>query len=158
VERLGRVSPVPPSLALTFGGVIATYRRAMIHQCRIAQSVAYFAEDEPLALAMIDSRRPRRAELAVAFRPAARRHMRLLIREAQLTLPRFRQAGILVFARIAPENTRGKRMAKLAGFRPGGFRDPAIWLWKGNGNGDNLRRWSGKTTGGDAAQATGGGK
>jgi hypothetical protein len=133
MERLIPVSPVPPSLALRFGGAGSLRRRAVIYQCRIAQAIAYVTENgEPVALAMLDTRRARRAELAISFMPVARQHMRALIRQAQLTLSAIVQARILVFARIAPGNERGQHMARLAGFRPGGFRDRSIWLWKGN--------------------------
>ncbi|WP_336071483.1 hypothetical protein [Nitratireductor rhodophyticola] len=147
---------MPPSLAMRFGGASSLYRRAMVHQCRIGQAVAFLAGDEPLALAMLDTRRSRRAELAIRFRPAARQHMRALIREAQLTLPAFVQARILVFARISPRNPRGQRMARIAGFRPGGFSDPAIWLWKGSGNDRNLWRRGFQAASGASAKRTAG--
>ncbi|WP_295805923.1 hypothetical protein [uncultured Nitratireductor sp.] len=158
MERLKRVTPVPPSLAMSFGGASSLYRRAMVHQCRIGQAVAFLAGDEPLALAMLDTRRNRRAELAIRFRPAARQHMRALIREAQLTLPAFVQARILVFARISPRNLRGQRMARIAGFRPGGFSDPAIWLWKGPGHERNLWRRGCEATGRTGAARPAGGE
>lgn len=132
MERLKRVSPVPPSVALLFGKASGYFRRGTLHQCRIGKAVAFFAGETPVALAMFDTRRARRAELAIGFMPAARHHMRALIREAQLTLPAIRQSRIVLFARIAPVNKRGRRMARLAGFEPAGFGDPEIWFWRGS--------------------------
>ena len=46
MERLTRVTPVPPSLAMRFGGASSLYRRAMVHQCRIGQAVAFLASEQ----------------------------------------------------------------------------------------------------------------
>lgn len=128
---LAVISPVPPSLALEFAGGRSFLRRALLHQTRVGESVAFVDDGEPVALAMLDGRRARRAELAITFKPAARRHMRQLIRHAQLTCARLAQNRILTFAVIRPGNGAGERMAMLAGFQPGRFKNPAIWIWKG---------------------------
>jgi hypothetical protein len=125
------VSPVPPSLALMFAGGRPFMRKVILYQTRRGEAVAILEDDEPVALAMLDRRRARRAELAIAFAPAARRHMLALVRLAQLTARRFAQNRILTFVHIRPDNMAGMRMAMATGFRPGGFRDRSIWLWRG---------------------------
>src|SRR5690606_11883823 len=113
------ISPVPPTLALKFAGGRPFMRRVLIHRTRRSEAMALLAGAEPLALVMLDRQRARRAELAIAFAPAAAAHMRALIRFAQLTLARFAQAGVLVFTRIEPRWRQGGRMARLTGFVPG---------------------------------------
>ena len=70
-------------------------------------------------------------EVALCFRPLAQRHMRELVKLAQLTLRRFAQTGILAFVVIRETDARAQRMARLAGFRPGGFRNGKIWTGRG---------------------------
>ncbi len=125
------VSPVPPSLALEFAGGRSLARKVILHQVRQGEAVAILDGDEPVALAMFDRKRARRAELALSFAPAASRHMLALVRLVQLTATRFAENRILTFVHIRPDNRAGTRMAMLAGFQPGGFRDRTIWLWKG---------------------------
>jgi hypothetical protein len=128
---LTAVSPVPPSSALELAGGRPLYRKAFLHQCRIGKAIAIYDGATPLALAMLDDRRPRRAELCIAFFPGAERRMLELVRFAQLTIRRIADASIMVFARIDPVNRQACRMARLAGFRPGRMRDAAIWIWRG---------------------------
>jgi len=117
-------------MALELAGGKSFLRKALVKQCASAQAIAYFAGDEPLALAMIDTPRARRAELALAFFAGAPAHMRELVRIAQLTLTAIAETGVLVFARVDPGNRQGQRMARLVGLRPGNFRDPALWIFK----------------------------
>lgn len=124
------VSPVPPSLALEFAGGKPFLRKVLVHQVRTAEAVAFLDDGAPVALAMFDRSRRRRAELALAFAPRASARVRGLAKAAHLTCARLAEDGVLVFTRIAPGNTRAARLALLAGFLPGGMRDPAIWLWK----------------------------
>ena len=125
---------MPPSLALEFAGGKPFMRKVLVHQVRHADCVAFLDNADgrraPVALAMFDRRRRRRAELALAFAPRAGARVRSLARVAHLTCARLAEDGVLVFTRIAPGNHNAARLALLAGFVPGGFRDPAIWLWK----------------------------
>lgn len=121
------ISPVPPTLALRFGGGFPFKRRALLVQTR-GHAIALLWDSEPLCLCMFDVSRSRRAELGLSFTPAAGAHVRPMIRFAQLTLPRLAQTGVLVWTRI--RSRQGERLAAATGFRPGGFRDPAIWIWK----------------------------
>lgn len=129
---LNAVSPVQPSLALELAGGRPLFRKVYLHQCRVGEAIAIFSGDRPLVLAMIDSRRRGRAELALAFFPGSDRQMLRLVRFAQLTIRRIADASIMVFARIDPASSQACRMARLAGFRPGRMRDPAIWIWRGS--------------------------
>jgi hypothetical protein len=128
--HLSVVSPVPPSLALEFAGGAPFRRKVMIHQTRHFESMAVSAGGTPIVIASLHRARARRAELAIAFRPAAAAHMRALIRLAQWTLRRLAETGVLVFTRIAPGERQAQRMARLTGFVPGRFADPQIWIWK----------------------------
>jgi hypothetical protein len=131
--RLTVHSPVTPTLALAFAGGAPFRRKVLLAQTRHekVESLALMAGETPLALVMLFYHRRRRAELAIAFQPGAGAHMRKLIRFAQLTLRALAQTGVLVFTRIQPLWSQGRRMAQLTGLQPGGFRDGAIWLWKG---------------------------
>lgn len=129
--RLSSVSPVSPTLALEFAGSSPLRRKVFVRQCRIGTAIALFVDGIPAVLAMFDHSRARRAEMAVHFRPIAAGHMRQVIRFGQLTLGELADTGILVHARIAPTNRQGQRVAMLTGFVPGGFKDPAIWLFRG---------------------------
>jgi hypothetical protein len=129
--RLTAISPVPPSLALDLAGARPLFRKAFLHQCRVGEAIAIFDGGRPLALAMLDGRRRRRAELAIAFFPGAEASMLRLVRFAQLTIRRLADASVMVFARVDPSNRQACRMAGLAGFRPAGMRDAAIWIWRG---------------------------
>lgn len=124
------VSPVPPSMALAFGGPKPFLRKAFIFQTRKSQALVVMVDGRPVAMAMLGQQRRHRCELALAFLPEAADHMRRLIRLAQLTLRRIAQTGTLVFVRIAPHNRQARRMARMTGFSPGRLPDPSIWLWK----------------------------
>lgn len=127
------LSPVPPSLALEFAGGKPFLRKVFVHQVRNSDSLAMIEDGAPVVLMMLQYQRARRAELAVAFMPAAARHMRRFIRFAQLTLHEIAQTGILIYVRIAPGSLAGLRMARLIGLTHGKMRDPAIWFWKEKG-------------------------
>lgn len=122
---------MPPTLALAFAGGKPFLRKVLIYQTRTADSIAFIVDGKPVALAMMQRQRAHRLELAIAFTRDAPHAMRRLLRFAQLTLARIAETGTLIFARIAPANLQAHRMAALAGFTHGGFRDPSIWIWKG---------------------------
>lgn len=124
------ISPVPPSLALEFAGGKSFLRKVFVHQVRTSDSFALVEDGEPVVLMMLQYQRARRAELALAFTPAAARNMRRFIRFAQLTLRDIAQTGTLIYVRIAPGSPAGLRMAQLIGLTHGKMRDPAIWFWK----------------------------
>lgn len=128
---LATVSPVPPSLALEFAGAKPFLRKALLYQARTTEAIAFVDAGLPVALVMLQRQRARRVELAISFMPRAARHMRPLMRYAQLTLRRIAQTGTLVYVRISPANRQAGRMAAMTGFSHGGMSDPAIWLWKG---------------------------
>lgn len=124
------ISPVPLSLALEFAGGKPFLRKVFIHQVRTSDAFALVEDGDPVVLMMLDYQRARRAELALAFAPAAARNMRRFIRFAQLTLREIAQTGTLVYVRIDPVSLAGLRMARLIGLTHGKMRDPAIWFWK----------------------------
>jgi hypothetical protein len=126
------VRPVPPSIALEFAGGRSFMRKALVHQCRRCEAVAMYDDETPLALAMLDQTRARRVEIAAVFAPAARTHMRSIIRATQLTLRGFAQNRILAWSRVSPANRLGQRLAMLIGMEPGRMRDPAIWIYRGD--------------------------
>lgn len=113
------IAPAPPSLLLEAGGQFPTLRRAMLLQAMIAESAAITDRAGALLAVFFVQRRPGRryAELAAAIRPPAARHMRTLVRLAQLTLRRLTETGVVVFCRVRPDNRAGQRMAHMAGFR-----------------------------------------
>lgn len=128
---LATVSPVPPTLALEFAGAKPFMRKALLVQVRMSEAMAFVCDGRPVALVMLQRQRARRAELAICFTGEARRHMRRLMRFAQLTLRQITQTGTLVYVRISPANRQAGRMAAMTGFTHGGMKDPAIWFWKG---------------------------
>lgn len=129
------IAPAPWPAMLEMGGRSGFMRRAFILQRAKCDTIAYFAGGELLAVAMFFPVRRRLVELALAFAPAAARHMRALVRQAHLTLSRIAQTGVLVFARVEVGYARGARLAGLSGFSPGRLRDRQIWLWKGTSHG-----------------------
>lgn len=129
--QLTAQSPAPWSAVLEVAGRSGFFRRAMILQRAKCDTIAFYADGELLAVAMLYRVRARLVEMGLAIAPAAARHMCALARQAQLTLSRIAQTGTLVFARIDPGHRPGLRMGRLVGFRPGRMRDPQIWLWKG---------------------------
>lgn len=124
------INPVPPSLALEFAGAKPFQRKVYVHQVRVSDSFALVEDGRPVVLMMLQYQRARRAELALAFTPAATRNMRRFVRFAQLTLREIAQTGTLVYVRIAPHSKAGLRMARIIGLTHGKMRDPAIWFWK----------------------------
>ena len=123
--------PATEIAALEFGGARSLLRKALLFSVRNFQAEVIEHDGEALALVMMHRQRKRRIEIAFSFRPAAARHMLDLVRLAQLTLQRLAQDGILAFALIRETDARAQRMARLAGFRPGGFRNGKIWIGKG---------------------------
>ncbi len=133
--RLTAITPAPRWAALEAAGRWPFMRRAMILQRLKCETVAFVDGDELLAIGMLFRLRTRLVEFALAITPAARPHMRRLIRHAHLTLAAIAETGVLVMSRISPSNEAGKRMARLTGFTHGRMRDPSIWLWKGDRHG-----------------------
>lgn len=127
---LATVLPVPPTLALEFAGAKPFLRKAFLLQGRTSDTIAFVDGGKPVAMVMMQRQRASRVELAITFTREAARHMRRLMRFAQLTLRRIAQTGTLVYVRIPPANRQAGRMAAMTGFSPGGMRDPAIWIWK----------------------------
>lgn len=120
--------PATVTDALEFAGARSLLRKALLYQVRNAPAEVIESGGEALALVMLHWQRRRRVEVAIHFRPAAQFHMIGLARLAQLTLARLGQDGILAFAIIRETDARAQRMARLAGFAPGGFRNATIWL------------------------------
>mgnify|MGYP000940831843 CR=1 FL=1 len=134
-EALTLLTPVPATVALEVAGGAPWRRKALIHSTRRRDAIAIMRGKQPVAIAMFEvlERRPKRAELAMAFTPAARGEVRGICRFAQLTLGRMRQAGLMVFAHVAESNRQGQRIARAAGFVPAGIADRSVWLFKGKG-------------------------
>lgn len=69
-------------------------------------------------------------EFCIALAPAARAHIKSLIRFGHLTFPLITKTNRIVSARIREWNTSGERLARLAGFQPDPDT-PGKWLWRG---------------------------
>lgn len=123
------VTPAPKSAALELGGRSARVRRMMLAQLRMADTAALYHGDEPMVLVMFARHGWRRTEMAVAFNRKSSRHMRRIIRAAQLTLWRIADAR-LVIAHVDPANTAGQRMAMLIGFTPARLKQPGYWVFR----------------------------
>lgn len=123
------VSPAPRSAGLELAGARARVRRYVLAQVRLLDSVAIYRGDEVMALAMFARHGWRRTEMALALGPDAARHMRRLVRMAQLTLAGMAETQIIV-ARIHPANAAGQRMAMLVGFSPARLKRPGWWIFR----------------------------
>jgi len=131
VARLRVVSPAPFAAVLEMGGNRGYLRRALLSQRTGNDSAAcYDANGELLCVVMCKLWRARRVELALMIKPLAATRMLELIRLARMVLCQMVKRAILVFAHINPLNEAGRRMARLAGFRQGKFKDRSIWVMK----------------------------
>lgn len=149
MERLTIHSPVPPSDVLALAGAGTRRAGRLLLQALRADAVSIRIDGAPVALAMLYRESPRVRELCVAFAPSAGRHMRRLLRLAQLTLPALRQDGGVIVARIRTDNAAGWRMARLAGFRPAGAEGERLWVFdERNCEGPVRRRQRQRDTGG----------
>lgn len=110
------VSPAPRTAALELAGAQVRMRRLVLAQTRVSETVAIYRGDQPIALAFLARHGWRRVEMALALAPDAARHMRRLVRIAQLTLDRVAETR-LVIVHVHPANRAGQRMAMLTGFR-----------------------------------------
>lgn len=106
------------------------YRRVLVYQVRHTEAVVLSVRGERLALAMLHATRKKRREFALFILPLAARHMPALVRLAHLTLSELAQNGILTFARVSEADARAQRLARIAGFVPGRFKDRSIWLFR----------------------------
>jgi hypothetical protein len=127
--------------ALAFAGGRSFLRKALGFQVRHFPSLLVSHGGVAVALASFHAQRRARVEFVMMVEPGlAKRLMVGLVRLTHLTLARFAHDGILVFAHIRETDERAKRMAGLTGFRPGGFRDGSIWLFKGAAHDRHYRR------------------
>lgn len=127
------VSPAQRTAALALAGARSRVRRAVLAQVREMDSAAVYRGDDVVALVMFNRHGWRRTEMALALDPAAHKHMRRLVRMAQLTLSRVAETHLIV-ANIHPANAAGQRMAMLVGFRRGRVADAHVWVFrKGRG-------------------------
>ena len=108
---------------------IGAKRKHWMYQARLSDTVAVYAGDELLALAVLFPETETRFELCTQFRPGAARHMRRLIRLCQLMLRPLADHGVVVIARLGREDRTAGRMHRAAGFEPIG-EDGRLWQWR----------------------------
>ncbi len=128
------VSPAPRSAMLALAGARARTRKIVLAQIRAHESVAIYRGVDELAVVTFGRHGWRRTEMALAIAPAASRHMRKLVRIAQLTLLAMAETHLIV-ARVHPANTAGQRMAVMIGFRPSRLKSPGVWIMRGKRHG-----------------------
>ncbi|MDG4894628.1 hypothetical protein P9272_13705 [Mesorhizobium sp. WSM4976] len=121
------VSPAPKTAALDLAGAGARVRRIVLQQVRDFETVAIYRGDDCMAVAYFCRHGWRRTEMALSIAPAGARHMRRLVRIAQLTLFAMAETRLIV-ARIGRSNHAGQRMAMLVGFHAHGNFDPGVWI------------------------------
>jgi hypothetical protein len=124
------VSPAPRTAALDLAGAQVRMRRMVLAQTRVAETVAIYRGDEPIALAFLARHGWRRIEMALSLAPDAAQHMRRLVRIAQLTLDRVAETR-LVIVHVHPANRAGQRMAMLTGFRRAIGGPVNRWVYRG---------------------------
>lgn len=123
------VSPAPKTAGLELAGASSRVRRLVLDQIRHNETAVLYRGDEPVVLVMFGRHGWRRTEMAVAFGRDAAKHMRRILRAAQLTLWRMADARIIV-ASVNPANRAGQRMAMLTGFQPARLRKPGLWVFR----------------------------
>lgn len=96
----------------------------------MSHSVSVRIDDTPVAIAMLFPETPFRLELCTCFAPAARLHMRRLTRLCQLMLRPLADHGVVILARVGPEDRTRRRMHRLAGFVPSADDDGDL-IWRG---------------------------
>ncbi|MAA97413.1 MAG: hypothetical protein CMN87_18240 [Stappia sp.] len=84
----------------------------------VAISLPDAAGGDLLAVAYLWPTAPGWREFCLTIRPAARPHMRALVRLAQLRLDAVAQTGLRVKAHVRPGHAPGERMARMVGFVP----------------------------------------
>ncbi|GAA2871873.1 hypothetical protein GGQ99_000972 [Aminobacter niigataensis] len=99
----------------------------VLAQIRNVDSVAVYRGDQVVAVVMFGRHGWRRTELALSLAHDAHRHMRRLVRMAQLTLFRMAETHLIV-ANIRPGNSAGERMAMLVGFRRSQLKQLGVWV------------------------------
>ena len=100
----------------------------------MSHSVSVRVDNMPIAIAMLFPEAPSQFELCTCFAPAARLHMRRLTRLCQLMLRPLADHGVVILARVGPEDRTRQRMHRLAGFLPSG-PDETEMRWRGDGQG-----------------------
>lgn len=123
------VSPAPRTAALELAGAQVRVRRLLLAQARVTESVAIYRGDEPVALACLARHGWRRVEMALSLSPDAARHMRRLVRIAQLTLAAIAETRLVVI-HVHPANRAGQRMAMLTGFRRARGGPADRWIYR----------------------------
>ncbi|ESY05342.1 hypothetical protein X752_25910 [Mesorhizobium sp. LNJC398B00] len=155
------VSPAPRIAVLDLAGAGARVRRLVLAQARnteAVQTVAIYCGDDCMAVVYFGRHGWRRTEMALSIAPAARQHMRRLVRMAQLTLFAMAETHLIV-ARIRSNNHAGQRMAMLVGFHAHGNSEPGVWiLRKGRHERDPESRRRSQESGGRTKGAAGGGE
>lgn len=124
------MTPAPRVCVMELATHGRTRMRAMLWQHRLCETQAYLHQGKLLAIAYWWSHGRRRAELCLQFSPNAVPHMRALVRIAHLTLQELAENGVLVFARVAPGNLRGRKLARLAGFCPSRLKDQTVMIFR----------------------------
>ncbi|WP_155898407.1 hypothetical protein [Aurantimonas coralicida] len=131
-------APILDVLTLAAG---SSRRRVLVLQHRKSHSVSIRLAGAPIAVAWLFPETPDRVELCTRFSRAARPHMRRLIRICQLMLRPLADHGVVILARVGPEDRTRRRMHRLAGFVPTGKDETELrWIGDGRCGEDDLRR------------------
>ena len=150
------VSPCPRTAALDLAGAGARARRLVLRQVRDVDSAAVYLGDRPMAAVFFGRHGWRRIEMALAIAPEAAKHLKRLVRMAQLTLLPMADARLVV-ANVHPANKAGERMAMLVGFRPARLATPGLWVLRKDEHGRDpqSRRGVAQSSGRTARAAAG---
>lgn len=100
-------------------GRAAIVRRAMLLQWRFGLTIEFCLNGVPLGVLTAWPRGPGNVEICALFAAAGGRHVRALIRQAQLRLAWLHQNGAQrIECRVLPSDRQALRLSRLMGFRP----------------------------------------
>lgn len=120
-------SPVLLDDCLTMAPPTRWGRKAIVLMWSRSETISIHDGDELLAIGYLWPISEGEHEFCLSIRPPAKRHMRALIRLAQLTFAQITQTGGVVATHVRVGHLPGERMARLTGFTPDPLK-PGRWV------------------------------